>query len=196
MGICIHYKGRLKTENALPKMIDEVKDIAEIHNWTYHIFEREFPENHFGKKALSTAMYGICFSPPDCEPVQLTFLSNGEMRSPWSLKSDDFEEDEQDIINTLFTKTHYAGPAIHKLIIHLFDYLNGKYFSDFELYDEAQYWETKDEKLMYKNFHTLDKLINAVGDSLESNSMIPGETFEEYILRIAKEIHQQKENDK
>ncbi len=195
MGISIHYKGRLKTEDSLPKMIEEAKDIAEIHHWNYHIFERQFPENHFGKKTFNNEMYGICFSPPECEPVQLTFLSNGEMRSPSTLEPSDFSEEDQDLIKILFTKTHYAGPAIHKIIIHFLDYISGKYFDEFELTDEAEYWETKDEKLLYKNFHTLNKLIDAFGQGLESNTMKQDETFEQYILRIAQDIHKQQEND-
>jgi hypothetical protein len=196
MGISIHYKGKLKSEQSLPDLIEEVKDIAQIHHWHYHILEQIFPENHFGNDVFNSEFYGIIFSPPECEPIQLTFISNGEMRSPWTLGSSNHCEDDPSMSNLIFTKTHHSGPTIHKLIIHLFDYLSKKYFSEFKMIDEAQYWETKDEQLLLKNFNILDRLINAYGTSIESNSMKPEESFEEYILRIAKEIHGQQENDK
>ncbi len=196
MGISIHYKGKLKSEDSLPDLIEEVKDIAKIHHWNFHIFEQVFPENHFGKHTFDGEFYGITFSPPECEPVQLTFISNGEMRSPWIPEVDNHFEEDPSLSNLIFTKTHYAGPTTHKLIIHLFDYLSKKYFSEFRMIDEAQYWETRDEQLLLKNFKVLDRLINAFGKSIESNSMKPDESFEEYILRIAKEIHGQQENDK
>lgn len=45
MSLTIHYKGRFKEGASLPGMIMEVKDIADIYRWDYHIFETVFPED-------------------------------------------------------------------------------------------------------------------------------------------------------
>lgn len=82
MGLSIHFSGRLKSQGSLPELIEEVKDIAEIYKWHYSSFVEEFPAGSF-KKSFNHRLYGICFTPPDCETVNLTFLSDGRLTSPW-----------------------------------------------------------------------------------------------------------------
>ena len=43
MGISIHYSGRLTQPDQLENLIEEVEDIAKVHQWRYHIYERYFP---------------------------------------------------------------------------------------------------------------------------------------------------------
>lgn len=81
MGITIHYNGRLNAKKSLPLLIEEVKDIAEVSQWNYEIYRSGFPKNHFGKKTHNNTLYGMCFTPPGCETVSLTFLSNGTLVS-------------------------------------------------------------------------------------------------------------------
>ena len=83
MGVSIHYSGRITDKNKLPQLIDEVEEIASVHNWKYNIYEQKFPVNetinlsdhHDGK------LYGIDFTPEGSEPVSICFLSNGRMSS-------------------------------------------------------------------------------------------------------------------
>ena len=62
-------------------MIDEIKDIAKTLQWSFTFFETEFPEKSFETENYNDKVYGICFSPPECEPVFFSFLSNGKMSS-------------------------------------------------------------------------------------------------------------------
>lgn len=39
MGLSIHFNGKLQSGGSLPLLIEEVKDICEIHNWPCKIFE-------------------------------------------------------------------------------------------------------------------------------------------------------------
>lgn len=86
-------------------------------------------------------------------------------------------------------KTQYCGAAGHKVVIHLLDYLSKKYFKSFKLRDEGQYWETRDEKLLDKNFEHLTALIESVVADMESSPLNPGETLAQYFHRIFKLIH-------
>ncbi len=86
MGLTIHYNGKFNEKASLAGMIEEVKDIAEIYNWQYTIYESQFPERSSDNDSFPKGMdshneniYGIIFLPPECEPVFLTFLSNGRM---------------------------------------------------------------------------------------------------------------------
>ena len=171
-------------------MIEEVKDIAAIYNWEYFIFNDEFPANSFGKAGYNNDIYGICFTPPECETVDLCFLSNGRMSSAANLKfyGNTKNEEEAAYLYMLFTKTQYAGIATHKLIIHLLKYIEKKYLTDFKVIDEGEYWETGDEKLLEENFKRYTDLINGFASSLENYPMEPGESFETYFERLMEHI--------
>lgn len=132
MGLTIHYNGKFNPAASLPEMIEEVKDIAEVNKWKYHIYETEFPKDSIGKESYNDKIYGIIVIPPNCEPVYLSFLSNGRMASEYGLQlwGSSKDKKEREYLYGLFTKTQYAGREIHKWIIHLFRYLKGKYFSE------------------------------------------------------------------
>jgi hypothetical protein len=86
MGLSIHYSGSFNAKASLQAMIEEVKDIAEIYKWGYHVFEDEFPADSPGETEYNQNIYGICFTPPECETVWLCFLSNGKISSPVNLE--------------------------------------------------------------------------------------------------------------
>jgi hypothetical protein len=189
MGISIHYKGRLKTKKSLPFLIEEVKDIAETYKWKYDILEKEFPRGSFNKTGFDGKLYGICFSPPGSETVCLTFLSNGKLVNPGALQ---FFLDKKEMLEWSFVKTHYAGVTVHKIIIHLFDYLSKKYLAHFKMNDEAQYWETRDEKVAEVNFNKLNALMDSFASALETQPKKKGETFETYFRRLLEQINKRK----
>ncbi len=86
MGLSIHYSGSFNAKTSLQEMIKEVKDIVEIYKWQYTVYEDVFPENSLGKAEYNQNIYGISFTPPECETVSLCFLSNGKMISAPNLK--------------------------------------------------------------------------------------------------------------
>jgi hypothetical protein len=190
MGLSIHYQGKFKNANQLPLMIEEIIDIAKTNQWKYFIFENEFPNTSFSQKPDKNNIYGICVSPPECEMVSFSFLSNGKMCSVEKLQinkdSEDIEEDTN--LYYLHTKTQYAGIDVHKKIILLFDYLNKTYFEDFELSDEGQYWETRDEELLKTIFGRNTNLIESFKSNLENIPLNEGEDIENYLKRIAENV--------
>ena len=133
MGLCIYDSGRIKDADSLPHLIDEVKDIANIHGWELDINECSFPNNTFDNQENLGSIYGISFTPPECEIISLTFLSNGVMVCPTRVLffGNSKNETERNYIYQLFAKTQYAGMAIHAVIINLFRYLCNKYLVDF-----------------------------------------------------------------
>jgi hypothetical protein len=81
MGLSIHYTGAFKKGASLSDMIEEVRDIAETFHWKYKVYESSFPDNTYGNTDYDDNIYGISFTPPDCETVTIAFLSNGKMSS-------------------------------------------------------------------------------------------------------------------
>jgi hypothetical protein len=191
MGLSIHYKGNLRNKASLSSLMEEVKDIVKVHQWPFETYDSEFPLHRFGKKKHSNAIYGIRFTPPECETVSLCFLSNGKLVSFWSwhlfIKS--LGKDHTLLEGGVSVKTHYAGETIHKMIIHLLDHLSKKYFRHFTMMDEGQYWETRDEKLLRQNFAALNGLIKSMGTAIQENPMNINEPFGKYFERLIREIH-------
>ena len=194
MGLSIYYKGRFRKDASLSEMIDEVRDIAEINKWKYHIFETEFDPDVLGKDTFDQNIYGICFSPPKCEPIELTFLSNGIMSDPVSLEFYDNSKDKEIYLYTICSKTQYAGFQVHKIIIDLFRYLSQKYFQEFKLTDESQYWETGDEIVLRQNFKRYNDMMDQFSDALENIPVKENESTESYIERVAKMIQAGRKN--
>lgn len=194
MGLTIHYQGQFKEGASLSNMIDEVKDIAEVHNWKYHIFETEFPENSFSNPAIPKEVYGICFTPENCETVSLTFLSNGKMCAVYNiLEINNTGADwEKEFMYYLFTKTQFAGIETHLLIVHLFKYLNKKYFADLKVTDEGGYWETEDENVLQQSFNRYNEIFAHVTNALENIPKLKGESIEEYFKRMLSDYKSKK----
>lgn len=173
-------------------------------------------QNHDGK------LYGIDISPKGSEPVSFCFLSNGRMSSImqlfcWGkydgdkkveLLSSTFNErgetlidkeertiTREDFISYLYqccSKTQYAGPEAHKMIIGIFRYIVKNYLADFTMIDEAQFWETSDENILKENFRRNAALIEAFRATLVENKSIAGEDVDTYIERIIQAFRRRK----
>src|SRR6185437_691669 len=191
MGLSIYYSGRFNKEASLPALIEEVRDIAEIYKWKYRIYEDTFPQNSLGKKIYNNKIYGIHFTPPDCESISISFLSNGRMSSSSHLKFFGKEKDKErkKYLYTLFTKTQFAGPQIHKIIIHLLKYLSNKYLSKFKVLDDGHYWETEDEAILNENFNQYNALLDGFSLALQNFPMKPGKNIEKYFARLLRKIN-------
>ncbi len=202
MGLTIHYSGRINPSASLSEMIEEVKDIAEIYGWDYKIYDEKFPKGSFGKDVFDNNIYGIYFTPPNCESICLTFLSNGRLCSPHHLemylKYSNPNEKPLEFLYYLFTKTQYAGIQTHMLVIHLLKHLSKKYLLEFSVKDEGHYWETGDENILKENFKQYNEMIGSFTSAFKNVPMKDGENFEIYFLRIVREIDKKrkKKSDK
>lgn len=191
MGLSIHYNGRFNQKADLSELITEVKDIAEVLNWNYKIYQEAFPNQETKNQSHDGALYGISFTPPECETVSICFLSNYRMSSLVHLTLYGHTENpsEKDFLYMLSAKTQFAGTAIHKTIINIFHYLcKKKYLIDFDLTDEGGYWETSDEKLLEQKFKEYGDLLDNFSLALETISVNQGESYEDYFERILKMI--------
>jgi len=197
MGLSIHYSGSFRESAFLPKMINEVIDIVETCKWDYHVYEKDFPNNIDTSNHYNENIYGICFTPPECETVSLCFLSNKRMSSSAHLKffGKTNDKPEQKYLYMLSVKTQFAGEEIHKFIIELFRYLKKKeYFENLEILDEGKYWETGDENLLHDIFKQYVDLLDSFSMAIKSAPLKKGESYEKYFMRLM-EMIQNKNRD-
>jgi len=193
MGLSIYYKGNFNKEASLSELIEEVKDIAEIHKWKYHIFDREFPAQNTDEENWRD-LYGISFTPPGCETIDIVFNFRRKMTNVVMLCyfNNNPGTEKPENIYDLAVKTQYAGIEIHKLVIHLFKYLEKKYFTDFEMTDEGHYWETGDEIKLKERFDCYNFIVDSVAGTFSEFPKLENENMEDYLSRILKEIAKNK----
>ena len=187
MGLSIHYSGRFNKKATLSELIAEVKEVAETFKWDYKIFLEEFPVNNNESQPYDGKIYGISFTPPECETIPICFLSNYRMSNNVLLKFYGHSKDQSEnkFLYMLSVKTQFAGTTIHKAIIELFRYLYKKhFFSEFKLVDEGEYWETGNESLLEQKFKENGDLIDNFSMALETIPIKRGESFEDYFERI------------
>lgn len=60
------------------------------------------------------------------------------------------------------------------------------------MYDEAGYWEKRDESLLRKNFEFMAGLLDGFSNVLENGQMKPGEDFSTFITRMAEKFHKER----
>lgn len=175
-------------------LIKEVQDVAKVYDWKYHIYDTVFPDNKFSKETAYDKIFGINFTPTNCETISITFLSNGLMVCPSRILffAGSKKKEELDWIYTTSVKTQYAGIKTHQFVILLFKYLAGKYFNDFELIDESGYWETNDEEKMKKQFQNYDTLIDNFALAIETLPAQKNENMIAYFERLMKNVNRLK----
>ncbi|MDD3877176.1 MAG: hypothetical protein PHT69_11175 [Bacteroidales bacterium] len=185
MGLSFHYSGRFNPKKSLKEMIEEVEDMCKTLNWKYHILDTEFPDSGF-TDAYTDDVYGIIFSPPECEAVPLTFLSNGRMSSLINLKAfgNSGNEDYKKYLYMLSVKTQFAGIETHALLIKFFRHISLKYLLDFHISDEGYYWETVDLEKLQGQFNTYNKILDNFCLGLEAIPKNESEDLEDYLIRV------------
>jgi len=187
MGLSIHFGGRLRKAEYLPALIEEIKDVSNVYGWKYHIYDTHFLNNTFDNHTSFENVYGISFTPTNCETVFLAFLSNSAMVCPARIAFFAHTQDEP-YIYMVSVKTQFAGILVHQLLIRLFKYLNDKYFENFKLSDESYYWETDDENLMRERFKVYDNLLDNFELSFQTFPIESGEDMISYFERLMKHI--------
>lgn len=186
MGLSFHYSGSIAKPELLPELITEVQEIAKIYQWKYHVFDSEFETDEFGKTDYNSNIYGISFTPPECETISICFLSNGRMSDIALLTfwGNSENEEEKAYLYQMSVKTQFAGIKSHQLIIQLFKHLSKKYFSNFELSDEGMYWETNDIEILKKNFKRYTAILDGFSLAIQTFPVNKSENIEDYILRL------------
>ncbi|MDR1859659.1 MAG: hypothetical protein LBR06_01895 [Bacteroidales bacterium] len=194
MGLSIHYRGRLKKAKLLPALIEEIKNVAQVYGWQYHTYRTNFQNDEFSAETSFDEIYGISFTPTNCETVSITFLSNGTIVCPSRMQffTHSENEEERSWIYTVAVKTQYAGVVVHQFIIRFFKYLNDKYFCDFNLADESEYWETDDEERMKEQFAIYNGMIDNIALAIETFPVEKGENVMAYFGRLMMHINELK----
>jgi hypothetical protein len=184
MGLTIHYSARIKSRNLIPQLTDEIADICQSMGWEFDTVDKivEMKDDVTFTPPLddhkNIRLQGIMFHPPKCESVIFTFLPSGWTSSYLHLMvAKDYQriesvpifKDFPKLVYMMHTKTQRGGPDTHIAIIKLFRYLEKKYFAEFRVSDEGNYWETEDKTVLQERFDEYTGLINSFKGALEND---------------------------
>jgi len=175
MGLTFHYSGKIRDHKQIDMLVDEVTDLCKGLNWEYNILNDD-------------KIKGIVVGAPESEPLWFTFTPDGKTCNVVSLQ---YSDPSEKYYSLCATKTQYAGAEVHMAMIKMLRYMSDKYYSEIEVYDEGEYWETGDEENLRKIFGRYSMIIDLFAQKLEQMERVPGETTDQLVDRIqemAKEI--------
>lgn len=155
MGITIHFEGRLKNEQNYSVLIKKVIEYSELREWNYFLFENE-------SKILQRVR--------NEEDWDYEGTTKGIQTQPHKNSEPLIFEFDKDLYIQEYCKTQFSDVETHMNIIDLLDILSDN-FSSFEVFDEGEYWETKDISLLkehWRNFYA------AIAEAKENNNDLQG----------------------
>lgn len=158
MGVTIHYAFMMRSEEAVLRVLREVKKMAE----------------KVGMKAVKSEALNLVIDPhPDCETLALEFQkwSQVEQRDGWDYCRDvmhDYKEKlvDGDFVCAGFTKTQYAGYKVHVLVAELLRKVASRCTLAY-VSDEADYYETSDEEKTKQSFDESSEAISRIASVLK-----------------------------
>ena len=143
MGVLIHYCGNLRDPASLTPFANEMIDICQSLKWDHKYISPQSDD----------PVEGVIIYPGGGEPVVLTFLPGGRLCHPMfypfirqTANMADFETAQ------VFIVAETLSPDIHMELMKVLHYLDDKYFENFTLDDDSQYWETSNEDQCRKYF--------------------------------------------
>lgn len=208
MGVTIHYRGRLKSPDHIEQLITEVESLAEEAGWQYRvispmpdlIFDHIYVtlmgivvDVHPDCESLSLVFdeQGRLISLPGLDIIAYEgFLveKEDELGTYVTLEMPPLEDlgkltwDDlaaMDEINTAYTKTQFSGAETHILLCKLLRYLEKKYFAEFKVFDEGDYYYTGNASALAEKIAFLNHIIENAAKAPIVNPHLEDSTLEE-----------------
>ncbi|MDH5443957.1 MAG: hypothetical protein OEY52_00280 [Gammaproteobacteria bacterium] len=155
MGVTIHFEGQLQDEENYKKLIENVHEFAaeyglettdiDEENKTLSRVKDEKDWDYTGPvKGIRVKIHD------NCDPLIFEFDENLYMQE--------------------YIKTQFVGPEAHIIIC---EYLASvmPFFKEFNIFDEGEYFETKDKNKLEHHIDTVDSLIE---EKLNENPNLSG----------------------
>ena len=221
MGVTFHYKGRLRKASDLQQFLEEVEDIANILEWSYDVFEATYPDHQY-VSPVNDKIYGIIIFPEACEPVCLTFDSEGRLFNPIVkemfdkneagdfrvitiqidlnedeikpvIKEGDDDTNQMEIMYSLSVATQAGSIDTHARLVELLKYLSAKYFEDFRIVDESGYADIRNIEGISHKLDDINRMIEMFQDAVEENDIKSPEDFIRLIKSFGRQLKKNKE---
>ncbi len=155
MGVTIHFEGGLKSVEAFKEVIAIAVKFASDNGFEYSmiqednkLLERVRNEENWDYRGPTNGI--LIEASGACDPINLEF--------------------DKDFYLQEYCKTQFAGVEIHKLICGLFKSIE-PFFSQLQIFDEGEYWETADISLLETHF---EQTFEAIEMAKKENGTLHG----------------------
>ena len=183
MGISIHYRGQLDRIETIPKLLDELADIARSMRWECRRIEPDADNREFS---------GVVVSPGDsCESLAFLFDRAGRLRNFADLITNQIEPDPRSSFY-VSVKTQFAAIKTHIWIIGLLRYLKKKYLTNLAVTDEGGFWETGNTQTLAEKRRFLQGKIDRLADGIEALDHLP-ENLDQMVAEIERIVRGENE---
>lgn len=183
MGVCINYRGTLKSPKKVFEFIEEIEDICKILEWRYTIIDEDWTKPsdiRFTNDPITQELEivgnaylkGIIFTPPDCESMQFLFDDKGKMTDLTQKAIENSFKKERSVYQ--WTKTQFAGAEVHITLIGLLKYIKKAYMPNLTVKDEGEYWETENRELLEQNMGIINSAIEIIEGIAQNSDSIEG----------------------
>ena len=183
MGVTIHYKGKLNSADDINSFCEEMEDIAKSMGWKHTVIDK-FDKND------KTPVKGIIIRPHEkSESLQLISDQHGNLRNVFAFE---FAGEDSELTYLNFIKTQFAPVEIHISVIKLLKYIHKKYISNLDVYDEGDYWQTGDPKVLKGKIDFLNTALNhleSVLNSIEFEKDSSAESIADKIEEVLKKMN-------
>jgi len=183
MGVTIHYKGKLNSADNIDSFCEEMEDIAKSMGWKHTVIDK-FDKND------KTPVKGIIIRPHEkSESLQLISDQHGNLRNVFAFE---FAGEDSELTYMNFIKTQFAPVEIHISVIKLLKYIHKKYISNLDVYDEGDYWQTGDPKVLKGKIDFLNTALNhleSVLNSIEFEKDSSAESIADKIEEVLKKMN-------
>ncbi len=165
MGVTIHYGGSIKSIDLVDELVDEMVEVCNANNWKYQLIDTKTHETVDPNDTLPH-LKGIAFGIDEAESVWFTFDHYGMLLSPMVAMFQQHEpEQTKGMDHHAFTKTQSAGPDYHIKIVNIMKYVSNKYFKDWSVKDESEYYETENREHLVECMDIIDKSLAALNEA-------------------------------
>ncbi|KQS89793.1 hypothetical protein [Chryseobacterium sp. Leaf394] len=155
MGITIHFEGKVKNDENYNLLVRKVIEYSEFQGWNFFEFQNELKKLERVKNEEDWDYIGTT------KGVQVQPHKNSEPLI--------FEFDK-DLYIQEYCKTQFSDIETHIKITELLNVITD-YFSNLEIFDESEYWETGNERLLQENW---EKFYTAMDEAMAENSYLKG----------------------
>jgi len=159
MGITIFAQGIIDRIEDIPRLIDDLREIAEARKWKYHIIDDNFevrpnatltPRDSGASSVAiegSLGLKGIILNVESgSEPLSILFDRSGVLTDMFQQIS--WIETNGSNERSSMCKTQFGSIDSHIQIIEILDLIKKKYMTDLTVNDEGAYWETRDRRIL------------------------------------------------
>ena len=159
MGITIFAQGIIDRIEDIPRLIDDLREIAEARKWKYHIIDDNFevrpnatltPRDSGASSVAiegSLGLKGIILNVESgSEQLSILFDRSGVLTDMFQQIS--WIETNGSNERSSMCKTQFGSIDSHIQIIEILDLVKRKYITDLTVNDEGAYWETRDRRIL------------------------------------------------